>query len=89
VDKSQVLDLHLIARKFVKNPANWIRCKFSIDGDSRAKAAAPGVHHFETIAGWLWKPVVHHGSRMAVARRAKKPAKTPTLPRGTRALAFV
>jgi hypothetical protein len=43
LDKSQVFALRLIRIKFAKNAANWIRRKFSIDGDSCGKPA-PGGH---------------------------------------------
>src|SRR6185312_2347886 len=38
VDKAQLFALNLIRRKLAKNPADLIRCKFSIDGGFRSRS---------------------------------------------------
>jgi hypothetical protein len=90
LDKSPVIALSLMRRKFVKNPTDSIRCKFSIDVWPARWAARPGgIHHFETIPGIFRKPDVHHLTSKAARKMHEKPANAGCLPQPLRALAFI
>ena len=85
VNKLQVFALSLIRRKFAKNPADLIRCKFSIDDGVHQQSC---VYLFETICPLRWKPGIHHPDRMSGLAAFEKAAEITSLAGSRCALAF-